>query len=100
MAKSLKYILDYNEEGALEEILCRTFTIDMIQYGDTVTFDLVPNGKEIYVTKENRRDFVDKYIEYLFEKQCEKQIAAFKRGFFKFFEPEMLRFMYNPVELE
>lgn len=78
----------------------RNFTIDMDSYGDKVTVELMEGGGETLVTKANRHDFVARYIEYLFESQCKTQLDAFKRGFFKFFEPEMLRFLYSPLELE
>jgi len=96
----MKYILEYKEEQPLEDVLMRNFTIDMMRFDEKETIELIPGGSEIMVTKENRHEFVEKYIEYLFEKQCEKQLEAFKRGFFKFFEQSMLRFLYNPVELE
>ena len=67
VAKSMKYILEYEADEPLEDVLMRTFTIDMEQFGDKVEFELVDNGKNIYVTKQNRKEFVDKYIQYLFE---------------------------------
>jgi len=63
----MKYILEYEADEPLEDVLMRTFTIDMEQFGDKVEFELVDNGKNIYVTKQNRKEFVDKYIHYLFE---------------------------------
>lgn len=51
----------------MEDVLCRTFTIDMESYGEKLTIDLIEGGKDIPVTIENRELFVDKYIEYLFE---------------------------------
>jgi hypothetical protein len=78
----------------------RNFTIDMESYGDKVTVELMEGGGDTLVTKANRQDFVARYIEYLFETQCKTQLDAFKRGFFKFFDPEMLKFLYSPLELE
>lgn len=100
VAKSLRYILDYDAPEPLEDVLMRTFTIDMESYGDKVTVELMDGGTDVLVTRENRKEFVDRYIEYLFETQCKTQLEAFKRGFFKFFEQSMLRFLYSPVELE
>lgn len=82
----MRFILDYEAAEPLEDVLMRTFTIDMESYGEKVTVELMDGGKEIYVTKENRKDFVNRYIDYLFEIQCKTQLEAFKRGFFKFFE--------------
>ena len=54
VAQSFKYIQNYNEETPLEEVLARTFTIDSIHFGDKITDELIPGGKDILVTKDNR----------------------------------------------
>ena len=33
--------------------------------------ELKPNGKNILVSKENSIEYVDLYIDYIFNKQCE-----------------------------
>ena len=70
VAQSFKFILDYDKEEPLENVLARTFTYDSEIFGETITEELKPGGKDIYVTKENRNEFIDLYIEFLFEKQC------------------------------
>lgn len=55
-------------------MLARTFTFDHEIFGETITEELKPGGKDIYVTKENREEFIELYIEFLFEKQCQVQI--------------------------
>jgi hypothetical protein len=67
VAQSLKYILDYEAAEPLEDVLLRTFTIDMESYGDKVTVELMEGGGDILVTKANREDFVARYIDYMFE---------------------------------
>mmetsp|Transcript_6557 Transcript_6557/g.10538 ORF Transcript_6557/g.10538 Transcript_6557/m.10538 type:complete len:114 (-) Transcript_6557:442-783(-) len=74
VATSFRYILNYAEEEPLENVLQRTFTIDMQRYGETVTEELKENGKTIFVTKENREEFIGLYIDYLFHKQCASQL--------------------------
>ena len=68
VAKSFKYILEYNEEQPMEEVLQRTFTIDLHNFGETFTEELKPDGANIFVTKDNREEFVDLYIDYMFHK--------------------------------
>jgi hypothetical protein len=72
VAKSFKYILEYSEETPLEDILARTFTIDYEVFGEKTTIELVANGKDKYVTKDNREEFVNLYVQHLFEKLCEQ----------------------------
>jgi len=64
-------MMNYKDATPLEEIIQRTFTIDIEIFNEMRTFELIPGGKEIYVTKENHLDFIDKYVEFLFVKQCE-----------------------------
>ena len=63
-AKSLQFILDYEkeEECSLEEIVCRTFSVDVMIGGQTKTVDLVPGGSELYVNRDNRQEFVRLFI--------------------------------------
>ena len=72
VASTFDYILNYSDEKPLEDILCRTFTIDYDVLDSKVTEPLKPGGEEIFVTKENRQEFIDLYIDHLFYKQCEK----------------------------
>jgi E3 ubiquitin-protein ligase NEDD4 len=60
--------LKYDEEAPLEDIIGRQFTIDYERFGDKVTEELKPDGANINVTKENRQEFVDLYIEHFFDK--------------------------------
>lgn len=98
--QSFQYILNYKDDAPLEDILARTFTIDYEIFGEKVTENLKKDGDKIYVTKENRREFIDLYIEHLFLIQCEKQLDSFKRGFYKLFDQPMLKLLYTPEELE
>lgn len=50
----------------MEEILARTFTIDFEHFGEKVTENLKPDGDKIFVTIENRQEFIDLYIDRLF----------------------------------
>lgn len=69
-AKSLQFILEYEENGGvtLEEIIGRTFTVDFEQFGVMQEIELIPDGKNIAVTTDNREDFVRLFIEYEFKK--------------------------------
>jgi len=100
VASSFKYILEYEEEEPLEEVLHRTFTIDLESYGETISRPLKVDGEKVYVTKENREEFVSLYIDCLFYQQCASQLDEFKKGFFKLFDQNILVELYNPEELE
>jgi hypothetical protein len=69
-------------------------------FGETTTLELVPGGTDKFVTKENRVEFVELYVQHLFEKLCDQQLGAFRRGFFKIFDEKLLKVLYSPEELE
>jgi hypothetical protein len=46
--------MEYEDETPLEDVLARTFTIDLEIFGEKVTENLKKDGDKIYVTKENR----------------------------------------------
>lgn len=48
-------------ENNIEEVLELTFSTDDERFGETVTIDLKPNGRNIDVTNENKKE----YIEYV-----------------------------------
>lgn len=49
----------------------------------TVAVDLVKNGGSVALTNENRRKYVELYVEHLLLKSVEQQRKAFYRGFHK-----------------
>ena len=53
--KSMKYIMDTDDVECLE----MTFTSDEDVYGQMVEHELKPNGKDIKVTNENKKEFIE-----------------------------------------
>ena len=100
IAQSLEFILNYNEETPLEEALGTTFTIEVENFGEIVDFELKPNGAEIFVTEQNREEYVRLYVLYTFVKQCEDKLRAFKRGFYKVCDENLMIQLFKPQELE
>ena len=54
---SLKWIL----ENSIDGILDLTFNVDDERFGELVVVDLKPNGREIEVTDENKKEYVELY---------------------------------------
>ncbi|KAM4709462.1 putative E3 ubiquitin-protein ligase HERC3 isoform 2-T2 [Discoglossus pictus] len=111
--RSLQQLLDYPGED-VEDTFCLNFTICRESYGLTELKPLVPGGDQITVTKENREEFVDAYVNYVFNESVQEWYEAFSSGFLKvcggkvleLFQPSELRAMvvgssnYNWQELE
>ncbi|XP_032886385.1 probable E3 ubiquitin-protein ligase HERC4 [Amblyraja radiata] len=81
VGRNLQELLNY-EGDDLEEIFCMDFTIgaDMAD-GSITRHELIPNGKNIPVQSHNRKLFVDKYVDYIFNTSVEKHFQAFSEGF-------------------
>lgn len=70
-AQSLEAMLSWDDVkmmGSMEEILCRTFTVDIEQFGAITQLELIEGGNNIPVTKANVREFVRLYIDFQFRK--------------------------------
>lgn len=48
----------------MQDIVCRTFVVDVEQFGAVSEVDLKENGSQIYVNKSNVKEFVRLYIEF------------------------------------
>jgi len=83
----------------LEDIVCRTFSVDVKIGDETKTVDLIPEGADTPVTMANRADFVRKFIEFDVLRQAETRMDAFWRGVSRFVDPITLRELFEIEEL-
>ncbi|XP_006084674.1 probable E3 ubiquitin-protein ligase HERC3 isoform X1 [Myotis lucifugus] len=111
--RSLQELLDYPGED-IEETFCLNFTICRESYGVIEQKKLIPEGDKVTVCKDNRQEFVDAYVNYIFQISVHEWYTAFSSGFLKvcggkvleLFQPSELRAMmvgnsnYNWEELE
>uniref|UniRef100_A0A8C3S695 HECT and RLD domain containing E3 ubiquitin protein ligase family member 6 n=1 Tax=Chelydra serpentina TaxID=8475 RepID=A0A8C3S695_CHESE len=65
---------------------------------DNKEVDLIPDGSSVAVNNKNKKDFVNRYVDYVFNKSVEVVYEEFKRGFYKVLDREILRF-FQPQEL-
>lgn len=49
-------------ENDIDGVLELTFSTDDERFGETVTIDLKPNGRNIEVTNENKKEYVEYVI--------------------------------------
>ncbi|XP_022103087.1 ubiquitin-protein ligase E3A-like [Acanthaster planci] len=96
---SYKSLLEF--KGNVEEIFMTNFVISYKDvFGSTVTHNLIENGENTPVTKDNRQEFVNKYVDYILNKLPEKQFKAFKRGFDMVTDESPLKIWFRPEEVE
>ncbi|XP_019343662.1 probable E3 ubiquitin-protein ligase HERC6 isoform X5 [Alligator mississippiensis] len=102
VGKSMQAVLD-DEHDDIEENLQLKFCMSTARNyhdisWDNKDIDLIPNGSSIAVTSKNKRDFINKYIDYIFNKSVEVVYEEFKRGFYKVLDKDIVRF-FHPEEL-
>ncbi|KAI8064399.1 hypothetical protein BC940DRAFT_306156 [Gongronella butleri] len=74
------------------------FQVDVKCFDFVKTYELKPNGASLVMTKDNRQEFVDLYVDFVLNKAVKKQFEAFQMGFnlvchdcaIKIFRPEEL----------
>ncbi|XP_056902787.1 probable E3 ubiquitin-protein ligase HERC4 [Takifugu flavidus] len=98
VGRSLQALLDYPEDD-LEETFCLNFTITEENYGATEVFELIPNGENISVNKSNRQEFVNAYVDYVFNTSVAPLFEYFYAGFHKVCGGKVLE-LFQPNELQ
>jgi E3 ubiquitin-protein ligase NEDD4 len=88
-----------NRDNDITDVLDETFTTTEERFGELVTIDLKPNGEEIPVTEENKKDYVDAVVEYRIAKRVREQFDAFMTGFNELV-PQDLVMVFDERELE
>lgn len=104
IAKGLQHILNFDEEkekAKVADVFGLTFQITFTDaYGGKHNYDLIENGGDIQVTKENRQEYANLYTKYLLIDSVENQFESFKRGFSLVCNSEAFKlFVYQELEL-
>ncbi|KAM9325224.1 putative E3 ubiquitin-protein ligase HERC4 [Gastrophryne carolinensis] len=98
VGRSMQQLLDYTEDD-IEETFCLNFTITVDKFGATEVRELIPNGGETLVNKKNRQEFVDAYVNYIFNHSVASLFNAFHSGFHKVCGGRVLE-LFQPNELQ
>ncbi|XP_034481050.1 probable E3 ubiquitin-protein ligase HERC4 isoform X1 [Drosophila innubila] len=96
-ANSMQALLDY-EGDDFKETFDLTFEISRDVFGESETKSLKPNGSNIAVTLENRQEFVDLYVDFIFNQSVELHYRAFHKGFMRVCSGRVLK-IFQPEEL-
>ncbi|KAJ4935916.1 hypothetical protein JOQ06_017443 [Pogonophryne albipinna] len=93
MGESWQFLLDCPPD----EVKTMDITFTVPWGGETAELDPKETGK--LVTASNRKEFVDAYVNYAFNKSVEGVFEAFKKGFFKVCDIDVVEF-FQPEELQ
>ncbi|KAF2461315.1 hypothetical protein BDY21DRAFT_331779 [Lineolata rhizophorae] len=91
--------LTWTLENDITDVLDLTFSTDDERFGETVTIDLKPGGRDIPVTNENKREYVDLITEWRIQKRVEEQFNAFVSGFHELIPSDLVN-VFDERELE
>lgn len=93
--RSLQWMLDNDITGVLDQ----TFSTEDERFGVITVEDLIPNGRNIEVTNENKKEYVDLMVKWRIEKRIEEQFKAFKEGFHELIPHDLIN-VFDQRELE
>lgn len=91
---SLRWILE-NDPSDLE----LNFTVDEELFGSTNSRNLKPNGDEIAVTNENKKEYIQLVIRWRFVSRVQEQMKSFLEGFNELIPTNLLK-IFDENELE
>ncbi|OAL25613.1 hypothetical protein AYO20_10388 [Fonsecaea nubica] len=93
--KSLVWIL----ENDITDVITEDFSVVEEQFGEEKIVDLVPNGRNIPVTEENKREYVNAQVRYRLTTSVKEQLENFVKGFHDIIPAELIA-IFDEQELE
>ncbi|XP_037933136.1 E3 ubiquitin-protein ligase HUWE1-like [Teleopsis dalmanni] len=94
--KGLDYLMQHNISTLGYEL---TFSTEVQEFGVTQVRDLIPNGRNIAVTEENKFEYVQLVCQLKMSDSIRQQLDAFLEGFYDII-PKHLISIFNEQELE
>lgn len=93
--KSLNWML----ENDITYVIDETFSVDTDDYGEHKTIDLIPNGRNIPVTEENKKEYVQKIVEYKLQESVKDHMQNLLQGFYAVIDKDLIS-IFDEQELE
>ncbi|RMJ21612.1 E3 ubiquitin-protein ligase [Aspergillus sp. HF37] len=93
--RNLAWTLENDIDGILE----LTFAVDDEKFGEHRTIDLIPGGRDIPVTNENKGQYVELVTEWKISRRVEEQFDAFMSGFNELIPADLVN-VFDERELE
>ncbi|KAJ7505267.1 hypothetical protein B0H11DRAFT_1851467 [Mycena galericulata] len=93
--RSLNWMLGNDITDVLDE----TFTMTEERFGEHVTIELKPDGGDVPVTEENKKEYVDAVVSYRISRRVKSQFDAFMEGLLELVPSELIN-VFDERELE
>ncbi|TPX38288.1 hypothetical protein SmJEL517_g00076 [Synchytrium microbalum] len=91
--------LEWMLENPIQDVLDLTFSTEDDKFGEVQTVDLKENGRNIPVTDENKREYVDLITEWRISRRVDEQFRAFAQGFHELVPIDLVN-VFDERELE
>ncbi|MDI1487305.1 MAG: hypothetical protein OHK93_006574 [Ramalina farinacea] len=91
--------LTWTMENDIEGVIEPTFSTEDESFGEVRTIDLKPDGRNIEVTNENKKEYVELITEWRIQRRVEEQFNAFVTGFNELIPPDLVN-VFDERELE
>ncbi|XP_013386514.1 E3 ubiquitin-protein ligase HECW2 [Lingula anatina] len=76
-----------------------TFSVDEEMFGQLTERELKPNGKNIPVTEKNKKDYIDRMVQWRVERCVKEQTEYLLRGFYEVLDSRFIS-VFDARELE
>lgn len=93
--KSLMWML----ENDITDIITEDFSVETDDYGEHKIIDLIPDGRNIPVTEENKQEYVRLVVEYRLQTSVSEQMSNFIAGFHEIVPRDLIA-IFDEQELE
>ncbi|KAK9891763.1 hypothetical protein WA026_016561 [Henosepilachna vigintioctopunctata] len=92
--KSLLSLLDY-EDDDFTDVFNLTFEINRDEFGEVKSIPLRPDGNNIPVTNSNKAEYVNLYVNYIFNESVKNQYNSFHDGFMRVCGGRVLKLFHS-----
>ncbi|CAH7672338.1 hypothetical protein PPACK8108_LOCUS7148 [Phakopsora pachyrhizi] len=93
--RSLTWML----ENDITDVIENCFSVEDEKFGEVVTIDLKEDGRNIPVTEENKKEYIELITQWRIEKRVSDQFKAFLTGFNELIPQDLIN-VFDERELE
>uniref|UniRef100_A0A8D0N361 HECT domain-containing protein n=1 Tax=Sus scrofa TaxID=9823 RepID=A0A8D0N361_PIG len=94
LGQSLQTLLDYEDDD-----FGKIFHVHFNMHWDKDSVNLIPHGSDVIVDQSNKREYISKYVDYIFNISVKEVYEEFQRGFYRVCDKEIIEF-FHPEELK
>jgi len=91
--------LSWAMDNDVTDVIYSTFSVEDERFGEKVTVDLKPGGRDIEVNNENKKEYVELITEWRIQKRVDEQFNAFVAGFHELIPADLVN-VFDERELE